>query len=154
VVGRDLFNNASSLSTTIEVDRTNPTMTIGTTGPNAYLSGTQLYYRASGGTFGLTATVTDSGTGPGSARFPDIATWLWTHADETQTVETGGTIPTLTYTSSPFSWPSGGGVPGLYTVIGKDKAGNQATSSITTFTADGTSPSGGAMSVNGVTATT
>jgi hypothetical protein len=138
-------------SYTWTVDTVAPTQAIslasGTTG--AYLNGTTLYYKGNAaGSLKLVDTVSDSGSGPASAGFPSLGTTGWTHAAETVTTPSGGP-----YTSSTFSWTANPSVPAAYTITGKDVAGNSTTTSLT-FVSDTTSPSSGALTVNGTAATT
>jgi hypothetical protein len=113
----------------------------------AYLSGSTLYYKSNAaGSFKLVDTVSDSGSGPASASFPNIATTGWTHASETITTPSGGP-----YTSTSFSWTATPTNPATYTVTGADVAGNSSTSSLT-FVSDTTAPAGGALTVNGTAA--
>ncbi|HTX32521.1 MAG TPA: hypothetical protein VMD09_14150 [Solirubrobacteraceae bacterium] len=113
----------------------------------AYLSGSTLYFRGSvAGSFKLVDTVSDSGSGPASAAFPNISTGGWTHAAETVSTPSGGP-----YTSSTFSWTASPGTPALYTTTAKDLAGNSGTTSLT-FVVDSNAPTGGALTVNGTAA--
>lgn len=137
-------------SYTWTVDTTAPTQSLALAGgpSGAYLSGTTLYYRgSSAGSFRLTDTVSDSGTGPTSATYPSIATTGWTHAAETVTTPSGGP-----YTSSTFSWTANPSAPSGYAVTASDGAGNTTTTPLT-FISDTTAPTGGALSVNGTAAT-
>jgi hypothetical protein len=138
------------MSYTWSVDGVAPTQTIslasGASG--AYLSGSTLYYRGTAaGSFKLTDTVSDGGSGPVSAAFPDISANGWTHAPETITTPSGGP-----YTSSSFSWSATPSNPSSYTVTGADAAGNTAATTLS-FTPDNGAPTGGALTVNGTAAT-
>ncbi len=140
-----------STSYTWTVDTTSPTqaLTLASGASGAYLNGTTVYYKGNAvGSFKLVDTVSDSGSGPASATFPNIATTGWTHAAETVTTPSGGP-----YTSSTFSWTANPTGPGSYTVTGKDVAGNSTSTSMT-FVSDTTAPTGGALTVNGTAATT
>ncbi len=131
------------------VDTTPPTqaVSLASGASGAYLSGTALYFKPNAaGSLRLTDAVSDAGTGPASATFPNIATSGWTHASETVTSPSGGP-----YTSSTFSWSAGASGPAGFTVTGADAAGNTASTALT-FVTDSTPPSGGALSVNGTAA--
>jgi hypothetical protein len=120
---------------------------------SALMSGTTLYYNGShAGSFNLADAVSDSGSGPGSASFPAIATSGWTHAAET--VSTGsGAAPSVTYTSGAFSWTANPTNPSGYAITSADAAGNTSSTPIS-FVDDTAAPTGGALSVNSVAATT
>ena len=152
-IGTDNVGNTTSLSVAVQVDRQAPSaQAITENGTNTHLVGTTLYFNDGvDGSFTLDDTVTDAGIGPGTVTFPDIATAGWDHASETAT-PTGGTLPTRDFTSSPFSWTAGASVPATYGVAADDAAGNTATTNLT-FVADSTGPTGGALTVNGVTGT-
>jgi hypothetical protein len=142
-------SNGPATSYTWSVDTVAPTQSLALAGgpTGAYLSGTNLYYRGSAaGSFKLTDTVSDGGSGPTSAGFPAIATTGWTHAGETVSTPAGGP-----YTSSTFTWSANPSLPGTYTVTGADAAGN-TTSTGLTFVNDTTAPTGGALTVNGTAA--
>ena len=132
------------------VDTVAPTQSLALAGgpSGAYLSGSTLYYKGNAaGSFMLVDTVSDSGSGPASASFPNIATTGWTHAAETITTPSGGPYP-----SSSFSWTASPTNPATYSVAGADVAGNTSTTSLT-FVSDLTAPAGGALTVNGTAAT-
>lgn len=144
-----------SASITVAGDVTAPLQTIalGTNPGTAYLTGTTLFLRtAVASAITLAASVTDNGVGPASATFPAITTPGFTHAAETVTNGVG-TNPTKTYTSSPISWTAGATAPTSYAVTGKDLVNNAATTTLTVYT-DNAAPTGGALTVNGVAATT
>jgi hypothetical protein len=129
----------SPLVTGIRVDNTAPTVSVvvasGATG--AFLSGTKIYFKSNAaGSFGLLATVTDSGSGAASAAFPLLSATGWTHAAESVTTPSGGP-----FASTSFVWTSGAATPGTYTVTLADVAGNAPTSAFT-FVADATAPTG------------
>jgi hypothetical protein len=109
---------------------------------NAFQSNTNtIYYRGSiAGAFRLTNTVTDAGSGPASATFPDIATSGWTHPAET--VTTGiGSGSTIAYSSTTYSLTNTAGVPTSQPIVSKDAAGNTAATSLS-FINDSTPPAG------------
>jgi len=154
LTGTDNVGNTSSVTTTVKYDVTAPTAAFSlASGTGASMTGSVLYYKSNAaGSFVLNAAVTDGQTSPASALFPAVTTAGWTHA--VQTVTTGtGSLPTLTYTSSTYSWTSGAGRPPNQTITIKDTPGNTATSTVT-MTRDTTVPTGGALTVNAVSAST
>jgi hypothetical protein len=102
------------------------------------------------GSFSLTDTVTDAGSNPVSAMFPAISTTGWTHGAETIT-SGSGSAPSISYTSSAFSWTAGASTPSGYSVSSSDALGNAGSTPVT-FVDDTTPPSGGALSVNSTAA--
>lgn len=104
----------------------------------AYLSGTTLYFnRNTGGSFTLVDAVTDSHSGPASATFPGVTTTGWTGHTTSETVSTGaGSAPTITYTSSAYTFAISAGTPGSTTITSRDIAGNASSGSALTFTPD------------------
>lgn len=118
----------------------------------AFLNGSTLYYNgAIAGSFNLTTDVTDWGSGPASTTFPGTSATGWTHAAETVTSGSGA-APYVDYTSSTFSWSANPSNPSGYTITSSDVAGNTASTPVT-FVSDTTAPDGGALSVNGIAAT-
>jgi hypothetical protein len=141
VITTDKSGNAftSALITNVRVDNTAPAVSVvvANGAPSAFQSGTRIYFKSNvAGSFGLVATVTDTGSGAASATFPLLATVGWIHAVETVSTPAGGP-----YASTSFVWASGASTPGTYTVTMVDAAGNTATSAFT-FTADVTAPTG------------
>lgn len=143
------------------VDTTPPTMTLASTAENGAWLGPwsgqyRLYFNSdNSGSFRFAATVTDNQSGPASVNFPAASALRWTHSDETVTSGTGS-FPTITYTSSTWSWtPLLGvvGTPTVRTLTARDVAGNPSTRTVT-FQSDTAAPAGGALTVNGVTAST
>ncbi len=132
------------------IDTTAPTqgISLAAGATNAALSGSTLYYRGSvAGSFQLTDTVSDAGSGPASATFAALGASGFTHAAETISTPTGGP-----YTSSAISWTANPTNPAPLTVTGADGAGNTIATSLT-FVSDTTPPTSGALQVNGTTAT-
>jgi hypothetical protein len=146
-----------SASVNVTADVTAPTMTLASTNATgAWLnlfSGTyRLYYDSDiAGTVRIAATVTDNGSGPASANFPADGVSGWTHPNETITSGTGS-FPTITYTSTPWTWTVNPSVPTPKTITGRDVANNAVTQSVT-FVDDDDAPTGGALTVNAVAAT-
>jgi hypothetical protein len=150
VRGANGTSSGPATSYTWTVDTVAPTqnLALASGASGAYVNGTTLYYGGSGaGSFKLTDTVSDGGTGPASAGFPSIATAGWTHAAETVTAPSGGP-----YTSTTFSWDATPGAPAAYSVTGADAAGN-TTATTLTFVNDSAAPTAGALTVNGTAAT-
>lgn len=154
LTGTDNVGNASAIATTVRYDATAPTQSVSLTSPGgASLTGANLYIRtAAAGSFTLTAAVTDAQTGPASVLFPAVTTAGWTHP--VQTVTTGtGSLPTVAYTSSTYSWTTGAGRPGATTLTASDAIGNTGTTALT-FVRDNTVPVTGALTVNGTASST
>ena len=150
LTGTDNVGNVSTLQVTVAyADQTGPTQDWSlSTSSNAVLSGTRIYYRSDrAGSFKLAAAVTDAASGPKSVAFPAISGTGWTHASETVTASTG-TRPTLTYTSSTYSWTAGASNPSSQSITATDNANNAATGTLN-FTADVTAPTGGSITING-----
>jgi hypothetical protein len=138
-------------SYTWTVDTVAPTQSVALAGgaTGAYLTGSTIYFKSNAaGSFKLVDTVSDSGSGPASASFPNLAAGGWTtHTAELVSTPSGGP-----YSSSSFSWSSGASTPGSYVVTGADAATNATTTTLA-FAGDSTPPSGGAVTVNGTAAT-
>ncbi|HTZ05343.1 MAG TPA: hypothetical protein VMB53_06270, partial [Gaiellaceae bacterium] len=126
---------------TLALDTVNPTntITIASVGAgNAFLSGTNLYYRGvAAGNFQLQDAVSDSGSGPASAQFPALGgtTTGWTHTTQTVTTPAGGPY----VTTNNFSWTAGTTSGPTEGVVGSDNATNSATTTLT-FVNDSTAP--------------
>jgi hypothetical protein len=153
LTGTDRVGNAATVSTVVRYDTGAATQTVSmSSATNAAMTGTVIYYRSNvTGSFVLNAAVTDGASGPASATFPVLSTAGWTHPAQTVTTGTGS-VPTVTYPSTSFSWTANPTRPGTYTVTGRDVAGNTGTTGLT-WTADTTAPTGGALTVNAVAGT-
>ncbi len=152
LTGTDNLGNASSVSTVVRYDVTAPTQAVTLTPTvGASMTGSNIYIRTTpAGSFTLTSAVSDGQTGPASVLFPAVTTAGWTHP--VQTVTTGaGSAPTISYTSSTYSWTTGAGTPGATTLTAADVIGNTG-STVLTFVRDTTVPVTGAMTVNGTAA--
>ena len=137
LTGIDNVGNVASISTVVKVDTTPPVLTITTGGSNVYYSGsgTTVYFKSSGsGSFTITAT--DPETGIATTTFPAAASG-WTESPGTNSA---------TYTLNGATTNSS-----LTGVSAKNNAGS-TTSENVTITVD-TGPTGGALTVNGVAAT-
>ncbi|HCK78479.1 MAG TPA: hypothetical protein DHW34_00505, partial [Actinobacteria bacterium] len=148
LTGTDLLGNTASTTITVKGDAVAPTVSVSQTGSNSYLNGSTLYYRSGqSGSFTLTASVSDSGSGAASATFPAVSGATgWTHAAETVSSASSTSGSTKSYTSSAFSWTNVASNPSALTVTGTDVAGNDGTQALT-LTADSAAPTGGALSV-------
>ena len=147
------IESAQSNQVVVNVDGTGPSLalTMAPGATNASMTGSSLYFRPSAaGSVSLNLAVTDSFSGPASATFPALATAGWTHAAETVTTGSGS-APTITYTSSPFTWTAGASTPSPATITGRDVANNPSTVGVA-FVPDSTAPTGGSLTVNSVAA--
>jgi hypothetical protein len=148
-IGGTSSGPATSYTWTVDTVAPTQSLTLASGASGAFLNGSTLYYRRnSAGSFKLTDTVSDGGSGPASATFPGLAVTGWTHAAETVSTPSGGP-----YVSSTFSWSANPTAPGSYSVSGTDKAGNPGSTALT-FTSDVTAPASGALAVNGTAAST
>ncbi len=132
-------NTFTSPIVTVRVDNTAPAVStaVAPAPTGAFRSGTRIYFKPNApGSFQLVSAVSDAGSGPERATFPQVSTARWAHAAETVSTPVGGP-----FTSSTFSWSSGASTPGTYTVSAADAAGNTATS-VFSFAADATAPTG------------
>jgi hypothetical protein len=137
----------------IKLDGTAPTdaLSLGEAPVHAYLSGSTLYFASSlGGSFTLVDSVSDAGSGAASAAFPALGAAHWVHAAQVVTSPAGGP-----FASSTYSWSAGAAAPSAAerTVTSADAAGNPSAGSALTFAPDSQAPAGGALAVNGTTAT-
>ena len=153
LTGTDALGNTSSLSTVVRYDVTAPTQAVTLSSPGGgYLTGTTVYVRTNAaGSFTLTSAVTDNESGPASVTFPLVNATGWTHPAQTVTTGTGSP-PTVSYTSSTYSWTNGAAQPATTTLTAADVIGNTRTLGLN-FTLDNTAPAGGALTVNGTAAT-
>jgi hypothetical protein len=150
--------SAPSADVVVVADPNAPTMTLDfVSATGAWLGPWSGQYRiyfkqnlAGGGGLSVTAAVTDTGSGPASATFPALGTTGWTNSAEVVT-SGSGSAPTITYTSQPWTFATGATVPTTKSVIGADTEGNTVTRSVS-FRRDISPPTGGALRVNGVTA--
>ena len=152
LTGTDRVGNAATVSTTVLVDLVAPTQTFSLVSPlGASVSGSRIYFRGTAaGSFSVATAVTDAESGPASATFPVIGTTGWTHNAETVSVGTGS-APTVTYTSTAYSWTAVPSIPASKNFVATDLAGNTVTTAVA-FTRDNTAPAGGALRVNATNA--
>ena len=112
---------------------TAPALALSESSPDAFASGTTLFYRpAAGGSFTLAASAGDGESGLQAIVMPGLS------AGFTPTVDTAST-------SRLYSWTSGASEAGTKTVTAYDNAGNTATSTFT-LAPDSAPPSGGSVS--------
>jgi hypothetical protein len=148
VVTTDNAGNVfSSPATTVRVDNTNPSnsLAIASVSPtaSAYLAGTTLWYRGTGGgaggTLQLRNTVADGGSGPASSAFPALGgtTTGWTHTAQTISSPAGGPY----VSTNAFTWTEGTSSAPTEVVTGSDNAGNSSPVTLT-LTDDSTNPTG------------
>jgi hypothetical protein len=155
LTGTDNLANSTAVSTTVLVDTTAPTHALSQTSPvNAAFSASlnRIYYRSAvAGSFLMRDAVTDAQSGPGSATFPTVTATGWTHTADTITSGTG-TAPTVTYSSTSYSWISGAAQPANAVIVGRNTAGGTVTATVR-VRPDNTAPTGGALSANGIAGT-
>jgi hypothetical protein len=131
--------NAGAFSIVKAVTATTNVLSL-TAATNAYLTGSNLYYRPTvAGSFKLVDAFS-APAGPASVTYPAIGVSGWTHNTETVSTPSGGP-----YTSSAFSWNAQPNSAGSYTVSGLDAAGTTSTTTFT-FIGDQSPPSGGTIS--------
>ncbi|MDJ0376193.1 LamG-like jellyroll fold domain-containing protein [Cryobacterium sp. PH31-L1] len=134
---------ASAKSNIVIVDTTAPVnwfaLSSGTT--NAYKSGSTIYYRgALPGSFTLTNSVTDVGSGPASSSTAALGgtSTGWSHDPSTVSTPTSGP-----YVSAAFTWAAGTTSSPTETVTARDVATNTTPTTLT-YLNDASAPTGGA----------
>ena len=143
LTGTDNVGNTASISTTVMVDTSTPTLSETSSGANAYYPGTgsTIYYRATGSPSGsFTLTLTDTPTGISTETFPSITGWT------KSSVTTTSTTASVTYTITNSA------TGGSETVSGTNGAGKTASGLGFTLTSDTSGPTGGAFTANGTAA--
>lgn len=135
----------SAMSAAVTVDTTPPVnaLSLSNVSGGAALVGSTVYYRGStAGSFTVTNTVTDSGTGPASSQTGALGgtTTGWTHTPSTVSTPAGGP-----YVSNPFAWGAATTSSPTVAVTGRDVIGNTAVTNLT-FTNDTTAPPLGSLS--------
>ena len=149
------IDNAGNASTVtpllVKVDTVAPVNGLALSGvTGARLSGTTVYYRGvATGSFTITNTVTDAGSGPASSSTAALGgtSTGFSHTASTVTTPSGGP-----YVSNAFSWTAGTTSAPTETVTGADVAGNTAATGLT-FSNDSTGPAGGSVDATGLTGT-
>lgn len=143
--------SSNAVSVVGDISKPSQALTLAAGATNAYLGGVTLYYRGNvAGSFKFTDAVTDAGSGPASASYPNIASSGWIHPAETVSSGTGSP-PTIAYTSSNFTWTANPSTPPSYTITATDVLGNTGTFPVS-FASDVTGPVSGALTVNGIAA--
>jgi hypothetical protein len=142
---------------TYSIDKTGPTNSLSLTARSpagsSLKSGNTIYYRGagggSGGSFQIRNAVSDAGSGPASSTTAALggATTGWSHTPGTVSTPAGGP-----YDSSVFTWAEGTTSSPTEVVTGADAAGNATAAPVLTLVNDSTAPTGGALTVNGVSA--
>jgi hypothetical protein len=140
-----VVNDGSSTITHPAADSTGPTHSFTVTpvtGSTSFTAGSNtLYFKgASAGSFTVTDTIADVGSGPLQVTFPLVSTSGWTHAAETVTSP---------FTSSDYSWTAGSTTsPGAQSIVGEDNALQTSTGTLT-LTNDTTAPTGQSAALTG-----
>jgi hypothetical protein len=122
-----------------------PSLTLSGATGNTYVSGTTVYINpqaGKSGSFQVDASASDPESGIQKVAFPTLAGF-----------SAGGGDDTLSPYQSSYSWSGAVGASGAQSVTAFNNAGLQASSSFT-VTPDTTAPTGGALTVNGVAAST
>jgi hypothetical protein len=145
----DAAANASAVgSQAVKVDTVAPTNALALSSvTGAQLTGSTLYYRGVAvGSFTLTNTVADAGSGPASSTTATLGgtTTGFTHTASTVSTPAGGP-----YVSNVFSWSAATSSAPTETVTGADAAGN-TTATALGFVNDSTAPAGGSVDATGL----
>jgi large repetitive protein len=139
-------------STQIRIDKLAPTnaFSLNVSSGGAFLSDATLYYKSNAaGSLTLTDAVSDGDSGPASANFPLFNTTNgMNHNTAPALITTPAGGP---YTSTAYSWTSGATFATAQSITGADVAGNAAATSVN-FVIDSAAPTGGAVTVNGTSA--
>ncbi len=144
VVGTSWRGGESAQSSTAVVDTVAPGASVAVTpvAGGAVRSGANVYYRGvASGSFTLTNTVTDAGSGPASSSTAALGgtTTGWTHSPSTVSTPAGGP-----FASAGFSWTAGTTSSPTETVTARDAVGLTATTALT-FVNDSTGPATGTL---------
>jgi hypothetical protein len=140
-IGTHWMGTPSAKSSVVVVDTVGPSSTIelSSVSGGAYRSGTTVYYRGvDAGSFRLTDTVADSGSGPASSTTAALTGTApgWSHNPATVSTPAGGP-----YVSNPFTWTAGTTSAPGETVTSRDASGNATTTALT-FVNDSSAPTG------------
>jgi len=147
-VGTNWTGQESAKSTAVRSDATAPTTFIALTpvSGNSVKNGNTVYYRGvAAGSFTLTNTMTDAGSGVASSSTAALGGTItgWTHTPSTVTTPAGGP-----FVSNSFAWSAGTTSAPTEVVTGRDVAGNLQPTTLT-ISNDITGPTGGAISYAG-----
>ncbi len=151
LTGTDNVGNAVSVTTTVKVDTSGPSVASVTVGSvsnanDSFASGSTFYYRpaGSGGTFAVATAASDGDSGLGNATYPALAGGF-------TPASSAGIAPPSPY-SRTYTWPATTGTDsGLKTVSVANNAAGASTQDFRVVS-DSTAPTGGALTVNGVAA--
>ena len=138
-------NQATITSTNVaEIDTAAPTLAVSAvTGANVSLTGSTIYYRATGSPVGtFTLTVTEATSGISTQTFPTITGWT-----------KGSVASTSTTASATYTLTSAATGNGPQSVSATSGAGTTASALSFTLTPDTAVPTGGALTVNAIGAT-
>jgi hypothetical protein len=144
VIGTNWVGAESAMSAVVTVDPTPPVnaLSLSNVTGGAVLTGTTVYYRgAAAGSFTVTNTLTDVGSGPASSQTAALGgtTTGWTHTPSTVSTPSGGP-----YVSNSFSWAAATTSSPTEAVTGRDVVSNTAVTNLT-FTNDSTAPTVGTL---------
>src|SRR5213075_2675646 len=143
LTGTDNVGNTVSISTTVRVDTSGPSVPLSSATGNTYINGTTVYINAQAGksgSFQASATSTDGDSGILKLNFPSLSGFSGG----------GGDIGSSPYQTT-YSWSGAIGASGSQTVTSSDYASLTSTASFT-VTPDTAAPAGGALTVNGTAA--
>jgi hypothetical protein len=147
LTGTDNVGNTISISTTVKVDTSGPSapsVSLSGASGNTYVSGTTVYINAQAGksgSFQAAATSTDGDSGILKINFPTLTGF-----------SSGGGDSTSSPFQTTYNWSGAVGASGSQTVTAHNNASLTNTGSFT-VTPDTSNPTGGALTVNGTTAT-
>ncbi len=136
-------------SSPVWVDTTPPVnaVTLSDVTGDAVRSGDTVYYRGvAAGSFTLTNTLSDTGSGPASSTTADLAgpSMGWSHTASTASTPTGGP-----FVSAPFDWDPDTDSSPDEVVTGSDGSGNSTVTTLS-FVDDSEGPSGGSVTATGL----
>ena len=151
----DVANNVETPKTvTVSLDKTGPTNALSLTSQTggSFLNGNQVFYKGgagSSGSFAIRNAVVDTRSGPKSSGTAALGGTSagWSHTASTVATPLGGP-----FTSNLFSWVAGTSTSPTEVVTSTDVADNTTSATALTFTNDVAAPTGGALVVNGQSA--
>ena len=151
LTGTDNVGNAVSLTTTVKVDTSAPSVSSVTVGSlsnttDSAANGSTFYYRpaGSGGTFAVSTAASDGESGLGNATYPALAGGF-------TPASSAGVAPPSPY-SRTYTWPASTGTDsGSKTISVANNAGGSTNGSFS-IVSDSTAPAGGALTVNSAAA--
>jgi hypothetical protein len=142
----DNVGNSASISTTVRVDATAPsapTLALSASGSFAFASGTTAYYGASGAasSFTVSATTSDTESGIQRVTFPTLGAGF-----------SGGGADTSGPFSTTYTWTAASTDSGTKNVTATNGIGTLSPNSPFSLVRDATAPAAGALTVNGLAA--